>query len=405
MPLRRSRVNASASTVVATAADFVLPAVPPAPSRRRPRARSTRRPSSRASASRCESLPARTSPSRCARGVARSNGLRAAALLTNPEGETLLEVACWTTRRRSCTRLRATATQREAVVRRRCSASWSKWRARGCARTRPTPRGSCRTAREPPAHDDAAPRIESLLCRRRRPARSGCCCAASRIVHGGVPQSARPAETHDHRAALRGETGWAVRWRGCRKRARGKLVRVTVEEGAHVRTRGHARGAGAAPPADGTARPPRCWCGWRRRWRTRLFARRRRATRADRALFASARAARWSTAQEIATAMETAMLVALQLNAEFFRARRGHGRGGAARPAVGFVRDAARAAPGARCRRRFLPDAAAVLDVVGLDWCRSEGAALTRMRSVWAPTITKTPFQSRRRRRRTADLF
>jgi len=120
----------------------------------------------------------------------------------------------------------------------------------------------------------------------------------------------------------------------------------------------------------------------------RLFARQLLATQLA-ALFAQ-ETARWSTAQEIATAMETAMLVALQRPAEFFPRDASTGGVSLLGPlAASFgVQHSMRAS---EAQEALVTSPRQCLDVVGLDVV-SERERL-RMRSV-GRTITKTPYQS-----------
>lgn len=385
MPLRRSRVNASASTAVATAAEpltfpFPTGAEPPSPKGALDAAAILARLG--------ESMPSLRGAKRTVAALAalaKSNGLLAAALLANPEGETLLEsllddapalayFACDGDPGEAVTT--EVLRQLEQVAR-----TWLREDVADA--TRLVQDGALHHRRMTTLR-----RIESLLC---SPDTCPEWLQLARIVAIVTEECRRRAGwkpmTIVPRSDEAGAGADAAMARLQEARAR-LLVRVTVEKALTCAREdtGVVQALHADSLRGGAAASVLVWVATTHG--LRLFARQLLATQLT-ALF-SQQTARWSTAQEIATAMETAMLVALQRPAEFFA--RDAATGGVAllgplsasfgmphSVRVSEVQEALVTSP-RRC-----------LDVVGLDVV-SERERL-RMRSV-GRTITKTPFQS-----------
>ena len=263
MPLRRSRVNASASTVVATAAEpltfpFPTGAEPPSPKGALDAAAILARLG--------ESMPSLRGAKRTVAALAahaKSNGLLAAALLTNPEGETLLEgllddapalvyFACDGDPGEAVTT--EVLRQLEQVAR-----TWLREDVADA--TRLVQNGALHHRRMTTLR-----RIESLLC---SPDTCPEWLQLARSVAIVTEECRRRAGWKPMTIVPRSDEAGADAAMARLQEARARLlVRVTVEK-ALTCARVDEGESGVVQAlhheASMVARPPQCWCGWRRR--------------------------------------------------------------------------------------------------------------------------------------------
>jgi len=379
MTLRRSRVNASAAAVVAEEPlQFPFPtgAEPPSPKSAVDAASILARLG--------KSMPSLRGAKRTVAALvalAGSNGLLGAALLANPEGETLLESLVDDAP--ALTYFACDGDPGEAVtvdVLRQLELVARTWLREDVAdATRLIQNGALHHRRMTTLR-----RVESLLCSPHtcpewlQLARSVAIATEEcRLRAGWMPMTIVPRYNKADPAMARLQEA----------RAR-LLVRVTVEKALACAREdaGVVQALHSDSRHGGAAATVLVWVATTHG--LRLFARQLLATQLA-ALFAQ-ETARWSTAQEIATAMETAMLGALQRPAEFFARDTSTGGVSLLGPlAASFgMQHSVRVS---EAQEALVTSPRRCLDVVGLDVV-SERERL-RMRSV-GRTITKTPYQS-----------